>query len=102
MEALCLEVPVVASDARGNAELVADAGVVVRVGDIDAIARALDGMIDGPDAAIEMGRRGRRSMVDRYDTSILLARHDELYAAMLAERLDRAPRRGEERSTRSR
>ena len=54
MEALALELPVVASSARGNAELVGDSGWVVATGDIPADRRS-----DGSD-----GERCRRTSGD--------------------------------------
>jgi glycosyltransferase involved in cell wall biosynthesis len=86
MEALALEVPVVASAARGNAELVGDSGAVVPIGDVAGLASAMDGLIADPDGARAMGRRGRQRMVERYDLAALIGRHEELYAGLLAER----------------
>ena len=87
MEALSLEVPVVATDARGSPDLVApDAGIVVPVGDVAALARAMDQILDDPDEARAMGVRGRRRMVEYYELSNLIAQHETLYRDLLAER----------------
>jgi glycosyltransferase involved in cell wall biosynthesis len=87
MEALSLGVPVIATDARGNPDLVApDAGIVVPVGDVSALARAMDRILDDPDEARAMAVRGRRRIVERYEISILIARHEDLYQELLAER----------------
>ncbi len=86
MEALALEVPVIASTARGNAELVGDAGVVVAVGDVRGLAEAMDRLIDAPDERRELGRRGRQRMIERYDIATVLGLHDRLYESLLAER----------------
>jgi len=86
MEALALDVPVIASAARGNAELVADSGAVVPIGDVAALAAAMDRLADAPDEAVEMGRRGRERIVERYDLAALIARHERLYEELLAER----------------
>jgi glycosyltransferase involved in cell wall biosynthesis len=86
MEALALEIPVVASSARGNAELVGEDGFVVETGDAQALAGAMDWLVEHPAEAREFGRRGRQRMVERYDLSQLIARHEALYAGMLAER----------------
>ena len=55
MEALALEVPVVASNARGNRELVGDSGRIVDVGDIDGLAEAMDWLLDHPAERRAMG-----------------------------------------------
>jgi glycosyltransferase involved in cell wall biosynthesis len=87
MEALALEVPVIASTARGNRELVdAETGIIVPTGDTRVLAAAMDWLIDHPVERREMGRRGRPRMVERYDLRTLLRRHEEMYAEMLATR----------------
>jgi glycosyltransferase involved in cell wall biosynthesis len=86
MEALSLQVPVIASTARGNRELVGRDGLVVETGDIGGLAGAMDWMIDHPDERREMGARGRGRMVERYDIRVLLGMHEDLYRDLLAER----------------
>jgi glycosyltransferase involved in cell wall biosynthesis len=87
MEALSLEVPVIASTARGNRELVGqDSGLLFDIGDVGALADRMDSMIDRPDERQAMGRRGRERMVGHYDLSVLLRLHETMYREMLAER----------------
>ena len=86
MEALALEVPVVASTARGNRELVGDAGRIVDVGDVDGLAQAMDWLIDHPAERRAMGERGRIRMVETYDLRVVIRLHETLYASMLADR----------------
>ncbi len=87
MEALSLEVPVIASTARGNAELVgSDSGLIVPTGDVGGFAAAMDWMIDHPAERHGMGVRGRARMVEGYDLEIVIERHEEMYRQMLAER----------------
>ncbi len=83
MEALALEVPVVASTARGNRELVDTDGFIVPTGDPAALARSMDWLIDHPAERRAMGRRGRSRMVERYDLRNLIRLHEELYRDML-------------------
>jgi glycosyltransferase involved in cell wall biosynthesis len=92
MEALALEIPVIASTARGNLALVGtDAGIIVPTGDVPALASAMDRLIDRPDEAHAMGLRGRERMVEQYDLQVLLRLHETLYQGMLTERPQRAP-----------
>jgi glycosyltransferase involved in cell wall biosynthesis len=87
MEALSLEVPVIASTARGNRELLGeDSALQFATGDVPALAGAMQWMIDHPDERRLMGSRGRSRMVERYDIGLLLRMHEELYDAMLLER----------------
>lgn len=84
MEALSLEVPVVASRARGNEELVnSDSGFLFPIGDTRALAAHLDWLIDHPVERLEMGRSGRARMVERYDIKHLIALHEAMYQEML-------------------
>ena len=83
MEALALTVPVVASTARGNAELVRDSGFIVDTGDVVAIAHAMDWLADHPEDGRAMGARGRARIVDGYDVASVIDAHEALYAAML-------------------
>ena len=87
MEALSMEVPVIASTARGNRELLgADCGLLFDTGDVRGLAAAMDWMIDHPRERQQMGARGRARMVERFDLSILLRMHEAVYGALLAER----------------
>lgn len=83
MEALALEVPVVASSARGNAELVGESGFVKPVGDIVGMAAALDWLVGHPEEARAMGRRGRERMVARYDIIPVLQLHERMYRELV-------------------
>jgi glycosyltransferase involved in cell wall biosynthesis len=84
MEALAMGVPVVASRARGNAELVdADSGFTFAVGDIPALVAHLDRLIDDPALREAMGRRGRERMVETYRLGRLLEDHDRMYDGLL-------------------
>jgi glycosyltransferase involved in cell wall biosynthesis len=89
MEALCLEVPVIASDARGNAEVVGpDGGFIVPNGDPALLAQAMDRLLAEPHLGGTMGRLGRSRMVDRYSQEAVVAMHEAMYAAMLRERAE--------------
>ncbi|MGZ8528178.1 MAG: glycosyltransferase [Candidatus Limnocylindrales bacterium] len=87
MEALALEVPVIASTARGNRELVGpDSGIVVPVGDPRALAAAMDRLIDDPEESRRMGARGRARMIERFDVQAVIRDHEAMYRSMLADR----------------
>jgi glycosyltransferase involved in cell wall biosynthesis len=87
MEALSLEVPVIVSGARGNAELVgSDGGFIVPHGDPAGLAKAMDRLIENPDLARGMGQQGRTRMTGTYDQESVVGMHERMYAAMLAER----------------
>ncbi len=86
LEALALGVPVIGSDIRGVRDLLADgAGLLVPVGDVARLARAMRRLIDEKAAARAMAQRGLEQ-VKRYDLQRIIALHDQLYAAALSER----------------
>jgi glycosyltransferase involved in cell wall biosynthesis len=87
MEALALEVPVIASTARGNRELVGDdRGLLFGTADIPGLAAAMDWLADHPAERRQMGLRGRARMVERYDLDVLVRMHEALYEGLLGER----------------
>jgi glycosyltransferase involved in cell wall biosynthesis len=86
MEALCLEVPVVGSNARGITDLVAGGGgITVPLGDTRALANAIREVVDNPEKARQMGAAGRRSMA-AYSLDNVLALQEQLYRRALGDR----------------
>ena len=84
MESLACATPVIASTARGVAELVGgDAGIVFPTTSVIALARSMDWIVDHPVEARSMGARGRSRMQRVYDLRLLIARHERLYREVL-------------------
>src|ERR1035437_7957840 len=85
MEALCLERPVIATVIRGSRELVDDStGKLVPVGDVAALAKAMELILRNPEQAQAMGRRGRERM-RKFDLSTVLSLHECLYERALRQ-----------------
>jgi colanic acid/amylovoran biosynthesis glycosyltransferase len=87
MEAMAMEVPVVANAITGIVELVEDAvsGFLVRPGRVDELTNRLARLLQDPVLRASMGRAGRAKVADEYD----LERNVRMLAQMLA---DGAPR----------
>ena len=85
MEAMAARLPVVATDAGGNAELVRDGltGYVVPVGDAAAMARRLMDVLSDPELAREMGRRGRAIAERELSLERKQAAYRDLYCRLL-------------------
>jgi len=68
-QAGAMEIPVIAADVGGVAEIVTHdrTGLLYPAGDIDALARAIQALLDAPERAQELGRRARRHVVQRFD-----------------------------------
>lgn len=68
LEAMLLEKPVVASDVVGCNEVVAagETGLLYPCGDVEALARALDALIDNPALRARFGAAGRQRVIARF------------------------------------
>ncbi|BAZ25059.1 putative group 1 glycosyl transferase [Kalymmatonema gypsitolerans NIES-4073] len=85
MEALCLETPVIGTDIRGIRDLLAQGcGLLVKVGDVEGLAGAIARILDHPEEARTMGKRGRERMAD-YDLKHIIQLHENLYAEVLGK-----------------
>lgn len=84
MESLSLQVPVIGTDIRGTRDLLQptlvrdECGMLVPLGDKEALARAMVWILDHAQEAESMGRRGRERMAD-YDVQQIVALHRLLY-----------------------
>ncbi len=81
IEAMASGLPVVATDIRGcREEVVAGTtGLLVPVGDVDALAAALAELVSDPEKARAMGAAGRQRAQALYDESAVVARQLEVY-----------------------
>jgi glycosyltransferase involved in cell wall biosynthesis len=85
MESMSLGVPVVGSRIRGTADLLeGGGGLLVPVGDMAALTDALARILDHPEEAREMGRRGRESVAS-YHLGTIIELHDALYEEALRD-----------------
>jgi glycosyltransferase involved in cell wall biosynthesis len=86
MESFCLQVPVIGTAIRGVRDLLADhCGLLVNVGDVNALTNAMTWILDNPQEAREMGKRGRMRMAD-YDLHHIIDLHEVLYAEALGQK----------------
>ncbi|MBR8839657.1 MAG: glycosyltransferase [Stigonema ocellatum SAG 48.90 = DSM 106950] len=88
MESMCLGVPVIGTEIRGTRDLLEEGcGLLVKVGDVQGLADAMTWILDHPQEAHMIGKRGRERMAS-YDVRYVIKLHENLYAeAMLAESL---------------
>lgn len=84
MEAMSLGVPVVGTDTRGTRDLLGDdRGYLVPVGDVAAIAAAVDGVFDAPEEARRRVRRARQ-YVPALGLDTVLDRYTAMYEQLAA------------------
>jgi glycosyltransferase involved in cell wall biosynthesis len=89
LESLAMGIPVIGSDIRGIADVVApDGGVLVPLGDVDALA---DALALAADERVPFDAAAVRHRIERHGLAHLLGLHEELYDSLLSD--ERAPSR---------
>jgi glycosyltransferase involved in cell wall biosynthesis len=79
-EALCCGVPVVATNVGDSREIVGDSGIIVPVGDVEALANAWQRLLDaGLEARRTMGQGGRARVLGRYSIKAMAEAYLQLY-----------------------
>jgi len=86
-EALACGVPVVTTDVGDSADLVGDAGRVVRVGDATGVARGCVEVLNLGDVERgELNRRARARMQANYEIGVIAERYLELWNSVVEKR----------------
>ncbi len=85
--------PVVATDIRGCREEVVhgQTGLLVPVGDVPSLARAITQIVSQPQMAQAMGARGRERAEAVYDEQLVLDREMTAYRELMGERAPAVP-----------
>ncbi|MGL5832859.1 MAG: glycosyltransferase family 4 protein [Waterburya sp.] len=84
MEAFCAGTPVIGTNIRGIQDLLADnCGLLIEVGDIQALSQAIAKIIDHPQQAKEMGANGRNKVAS-YDVQNIIEQYTQIYHQALA------------------
>jgi len=83
MESMCMETPVIGTDIRGTRDLLANGcGLIVKVGDIEALTQAMAWILDHPEEAQMMGKKGRQSIAN-YEILPIIKQYEALYNQVL-------------------
>jgi glycosyltransferase involved in cell wall biosynthesis len=84
MEAFCAGIPVIGTNIRGIQDLLSDnCGLLVEVGNIQALSQAIAEMLDHPEKATQMGANGR-AKVASYDVQNIIELYTQIYHQALA------------------
>ena len=85
MESMALETPVIGTNIRGTRDLLDDQrGLLVKVGDIDGIVKAINWLITHPLEVQEMVARSKSHIVN-YDLKNVIRLHEDLYEKALGD-----------------
>jgi len=92
IEAMAMEKPTVATDIGGIPEVVQDGetGLLVRPGDSAALAKAIIELIDNPDRAKAMGKKGRNRFAQKFTRKTMLSKIEDLYLSLAGPKKDNA------------
>ena len=86
LEAMAVGTPVVVSDGVGTSELVRSSGCgFVCSGNPPDIAEKVRSILCNPEAAFEMGKRGRSTVASAYTWDAIANRMEDLYESLLGE-----------------
>jgi glycosyltransferase involved in cell wall biosynthesis len=85
LEAMALGKPVVATEAGGNRELISDGetGLLVPLGDADALAHSVMKLLSNRSAAQEMGQKARQAVASRFSVENMVNQYQSLYEETL-------------------
>ena len=86
MEAMAAGKPVVATNVRGNRDLVEDGktGLLVELGDVDGLAAAIEKLVSDPELRAKMGAAGQKKVQD-YSLEKVLTEMAAIYDRYLPE-----------------
>ncbi len=85
LEAMAAGKPVIASAIDGVNESVTDGenGLLVHAGEGAALAAGLETLLKDRDKVVEMGRRGREIVVEKFGLDRMIRAHEELYGELV-------------------
>lgn len=86
MEAMCLNTPVIGSNIRGTQDLLADGcGLLVDLGDTDAIAQAMSQVVTDPQSLVVMTEKAQKKIAS-YDLKKIIQQYSEIYQLALTHK----------------
>lgn len=85
LEGMAKGLPLLATDIRGNRDLVEDGvnGFLVPLGDVEALTQALEKLIDSPELREKIGRESKKKVED-YSLDRVLWEMEEVYRKVLS------------------
>lgn len=86
LQAAAAQVPIIASRAGGMPEAVHDGvnGLLIPPGDVDALAAAMNRLLDDPIARAQMGHAGRQRVLDEFSVDAMTAGNLAVYRQVLS------------------
>ncbi len=85
VEAMAMEVPVIATNVGGIPEVVDNGktGILVPPGNVDALCKAMKYLIQNPEIGINMGKKGRQRVLERFTIEENVRKTEQIFLQML-------------------
>lgn len=83
-EAMACGVPVISSDGGALPEVVGDAGIIVPAGNSEALAGAIQSLLDNPQKRRQLEQSGRQRMVEKFSWQVAAKQFTQYYKQILA------------------
>jgi glycosyltransferase involved in cell wall biosynthesis len=85
VEAMAMEVPVIATNVGGIPEVVDNGktGILVPPGNVDALWKAMKYLIQNPEIGINMGKKGRQRVLERFTIEENVRKTEQVFLQML-------------------
>ncbi len=83
LEAMAAGLAIVTTSGTGCADVVGDTALLVKPGDVDGLAAALQRLIDNPELVHRLGAAGRQRLLDNFTWDQVALRHIQLYRDQL-------------------
>jgi len=84
-EAMAAGLPVIATDVGDATRIVADTGIIVPPGDVEALANAIRGLQYDPERRRALGVAARKRVLERFTLEICAARYEQLLVNGVAD-----------------
>ena len=85
VEAMSMEVPVIATNVGGLPEVIEDrqTGILVPPGDIDALCKAIEYLVKNPGVRMEMGKKGREKVLRQFTIKENVRKTEEVFLEVI-------------------
>lgn len=85
LEAMSMELPVIGTDIRGSREeITEDCGIIYPPGDVDALAKAIEWLLENREKAVAMGKNARKRVVELFSEDEVIKKQIDVYKKLLS------------------
>ena len=84
-EAMACGVPVISTNGGALPEVVGDAGVLVPVRDAEALAEAIDSLLQDPQRRASLGTAGRQRILEQFSWDVCARDMEAYYRKVIAD-----------------